>query len=41
MRWAVGSGIIQGSNGNLNPQGNATRAEVAQMMANFVKLITK
>lgn len=41
MRWAVGSGIIQGSNGNLTPRSNATRAEVAQMMSNFVRLITQ
>lgn len=42
MRWAVGSGIIQGDNtGNLRPQSSATRAEVAQMLMNFVELITQ
>lgn len=41
MRWAVGSGIIQGDNGNLKPKDSATRAEVAQMMVNFVELITQ
>lgn len=41
MHWAVGSGIIQGDNGNLKPRDSATRAEVAQMMVNFVKLITQ
>lgn len=41
MRWAVGSGIIQGSNGSLNPKGSATRAEVAQMVANYVELVTQ
>ena len=35
MQWAVGSGLLQGSNGMLNPTGNATRAEVAQMLLNF------
>lgn len=41
MRWAVGSGIVQGDNGSLKPKDHATRAEVAQMMVNFVKLITQ
>lgn len=41
MRWAVGSGIIQGDNGSLKPRDSATRAEVSQMMVNFVKLITQ
>ena len=35
MQWAVGSGLLKGSNGMLNPTGNATRAEVAQMLLNF------
>lgn len=35
MQWAVGSGIIGGSNGKLNPQGNATRAEAAAMLMRF------
>lgn len=41
MRWAVGSGIIQGRNGSLNPRGSATRAEVAQMVTNYVELVTQ
>ena len=42
MRWAVGSGIINGdANNNLNPGSTATRGEVSQMLMNFVKLITK
>lgn len=42
MRWAVGSGIINGDDqGNLNPRGNATRGEVATMLMNFVNLITQ
>ena len=28
MQWAVANGIVNGSNGKLNPQNNATRAEV-------------
>ena len=35
MNWAVGSGIINGSKGNINPQGNATRAEAATMIYNY------
>lgn len=35
MLWAVQNGIISGSNGQLNPQGNATRAEVATMLMRF------
>ena len=41
MQWAVGSGLLQGSNGMLNPTGNATRAEVAQMLLNFCENIAK
>ncbi len=42
MGWAVGSGIIQGDDsGSLNPGGTATRGEVAQMLMNFVSLITQ
>lgn len=37
MQWAVAQGLLQGSNGALNPQGTATRAEVAQFMANFLQ----
>lgn len=39
MRWAVGSGIITGDNGNLNPGAPATRAEVATMLERFVNVI--
>ena len=39
MAWAVAEGIIQGDNlAKVNPQGNATRAEVATMMTRFHKL---
>lgn len=34
MQWAVRKGIIQGSGGKLNPQGTATRAQVAQVFYN-------
>ena len=37
MTWAVQNGILAGSNGNLNPQGNATRAEVATMLMRFIE----
>jgi len=35
MRWAVGNGIINGENGQINPQGTATRAQVAAMVARY------
>ena len=42
MRWAVGSGIITGrTNGDLDPSGSATRAEVAIMLQRLVKLMVK
>lgn len=37
MLWATQNGVINGSNGRLNPKGNATRAEVAQMLMNFIR----
>ena len=37
MKWAVGAGIINGSNGKLNPQGTATRAEAAAMFQRFME----
>lgn len=37
MQWANNTGIINGKAGNrLNPQGNATRAEIATMMRGFM-----
>lgn len=37
MEWAVGCGIMQGSDsGLLSPQNIITRAELAQMILNFV-----
>ena len=38
MEWAVGSGLIQGSAGQLNPQGNAMRAETAVILTRFAQL---
>lgn len=35
LKWATTYGIINGSNGKLNPQGKADRAQVAQMLYNF------
>jgi hypothetical protein len=40
MQWAVGAGLFRGDDtGALNPQKNATRAEVATLMERVVKLI--
>lgn len=39
MASMVKAGIIQGSDGNVNPLGNATRAEVAVMCARLVALM--
>lgn len=37
MAWAISNGIISGmGNGILNPGGNATRAQVAQILMNFM-----
>ena len=33
--WAVNEGILNGSNGKLEPKGQASRAQVAQMIKNF------
>ena len=35
MIWAVGAGVISGSDGKLLPQEDATRAQVAQIIMNF------
>ncbi len=39
MASMVSAGIIKGSNGNVNPKGNATRAEVAVMCARLCELM--
>ena len=38
MQWAVGTGLINGMAGKLNPQGSATRAQVATMLMRFAQL---
>lgn len=38
MQWAVLSGIVNGKNGLLDPQGHATRAEAAAMVVRFLRL---
>lgn len=35
MQWAVANNIVNGTNGNLNPKNNATRAEVAAILMRF------
>lgn len=35
MQWATGAKVITGSNGYLNPQGTATRAEVVSMLYKY------
>ncbi|MBE7009629.1 MAG: S-layer homology domain-containing protein, partial [Ruminococcaceae bacterium] len=37
MRWAVGMGLIEGSDGKLAAQQSATRAQVAAIMTRFVR----
>ena len=39
MQWACGAGIVNGANGKLNPQNNATRAEVAAILMRFCENI--
>ena len=39
MQWVVSKGVINGSNGMLLPRNTATRAEVAQIINNYVEKI--
>ena len=42
MTWAVDTGIITGTgSGMLNPQGTATRVEVAAVLARFVEAVNQ
>ena len=41
MQWAVGEGLIAGSEGKLLPQGNATRAQVATILMRFIQNIAE
>lgn len=38
IQWAVANGIVNGSNGKLNPQNNATRAQVAAILMRFCEM---
>ena len=38
MQWAIANGIMNGSNGKLNPQDNATRAQVAAILMRFCEM---
>lgn len=38
MTWATEVGLVNGSNGKLNPQDGATRAQLAAMLMRFVEL---
>ncbi len=39
--WAVGEGLMNGDNGALRPQGNATRAEIAALLMRYSENIAK
>lgn len=41
MQWATAEGLIQGSNGKLDPKGTATRAQVATILMRFAQSIAK
>ena len=41
IQWAVAEEIINGSDGKLLPQGNATRAQVATILMRFIENIVK
>nr|WP_302664710.1 S-layer homology domain-containing protein [uncultured Agathobaculum sp.] len=40
MNWCVNKGIVNGSGGRLNPQGTATRAEVATILMNAESILS-
>lgn len=40
MQWANGVGLIQGSDNNLMPKGNATRAQAAAILHRFCETVT-
>ena len=39
MVWATQNGIINGMDGTLNPQGGATRAQLATMLMRFAEIV--
>ena len=41
MNWAVESGLINGMDGNLNPQGYATRAQLAAILMRFCQNVAQ
>ena len=41
MRWAVASGLIQGSSNKLSPKATASRAQVATILMRFMELYAK
>ena len=41
MMWAIEPGLIEGSNRDLMPQGNATRAQAATIMMRFCEEVAK
>ena len=42
LKWAVENGVMAGrTNGTLDPKGYATRAEVAQMMKNYMENVVR
>lgn len=41
MQWAVGEGLINGSNGKLLPKDDATRAQVAAIVMRFLENVAK
>lgn len=41
IQWACGAGIMQGDGAKLDPQGNATRAQVATMLMRFIENVVK
>ena len=40
MAWAVAEGIVEGMDGNLNPAGNATRAQIATILMRFLAAVS-
>ena len=41
MQWAVAEELLKGSNGRLDPQGSATRAQVATILMRFMQKYEK
>ena len=41
MTWSVAEGIVEGMDGNLNPAGHATRAQIATILMRFCEGVAK